>query len=296
MIVHFALPDVQARAITRITDGLTLHAPPNVTVSLDPRAADLVIVPVVGRRDKVADDTDRYRRRGQRYAVLQLVLRSSQKPSAADWVDIWGRAAVVLSYLDLPALCAEDGVVAQFPFYHTALGVDPHVFQPRLVPKRFIIATSGHGWLTESVRECVVAARAVHRTVFHLGRELHRPDVECGTGMSDHELASLYSQCHYVSGLRRIDGFELPAAEGLLCGARPILFDRPHYRRWYDGMADFIPEGPRPQVETALIALFQRGYEKMRAQNLPPSLADRAVAVHRFDWSRISAGFWERVS
>src|SRR5207253_7002977 len=111
--------------------------------------------------------------------------------------------------------------------------------------------------------------------------------VACYSGLSDIQLATLYAQCHYVSGLRRIEGFELPAAEGLLCGARPILFDRDHYRNWYGSLAEYITESDRPGVVAQLVDLFGRQVRTVTAD-------ERNEAVRRFHWPTILNGFWER--
>ena len=91
-----------------------------------------------------------------------------------------------------------------------------------------------------------------------------------------------------MSGLRRIEGFELPAAEGLLCGARPIMFDRPHYRDWFNKWAIFIPEGNREEVLQSLIDVFQQEYR-------PVTLEEIAEARQLFDWQSIINGFWRYI-
>lgn len=104
---------------------------------------------------------------------------------------------------------------------------------------------------------------------------------------SDKELAPYYSTSQYVSGLRRTEGFELPAVEGLFCGARPILFDTPNYRQWYEPFGIFIYEGSRQEVIEQLINIFQGPYQPVTEEEI-------AVAQGRFDWQRIIGGFWER--
>ena len=43
----------------------------------------------------------------------------------------------------------------------------------------------------------------------------------------------------YVAVLRKHEGFEIPGAEALFCGTRPLVFDLPSYR-WYRGHATFL--------------------------------------------------------
>ena len=262
-----------------------------MTLVADPQQADLVIVQVVGRRDGVWRQVSEIQKRRQKWAIVQYVLRSTKTPDTNAWYQIWDGAEVVWSYLDLAALALEDWTEDYFEqsvnFYHAPLGVEPDVFVPRLLEQHITIITSGRAWLTESVRECVLAADAVGGRAVHLGADLRGRSVACYSGLSDIQLATLYAQCHYVSGLRRIEGFELPAAEGLLCGARPILFDRDHYRNWYGSLAEYITESDRPGVVAQLVDLFGRQVRTVTAD-------ERNEAVRRFHWPTILNGFWER--
>lgn len=80
----------------------------------------------------------------------------------------------------------------------------------------------------------------------------------------------------------------MPAAEGLCAGARPICFDAPHYRRWFDGYATFIPEGPFDQVVESLVGVFMDGLNIVTED-------ERRAAVKFFDWKRIIPQVWEAV-
>lgn len=137
------------------------------------------------------------------------------------------------------------------------------------------------------MRECCSAAGRLDRHALHLGEELNSALVDCRTGLTDISLSDLYSRCEFVSGLRRTEGFELPMAEGLLCGARPVTFDRPHYRRWFGSMADYVQESARDGVVDQLTALFRSGPR-------PVTPLEREFAVELFSWERVVRGFWER--
>jgi hypothetical protein len=73
-----------------------------------------------------------------------------------------------------------------------------------------------------------------------------------------------------------------------VCGARPIVFDAPHYRRWYEPWAEFIPEGSGEEVTNALIGVFERGPR-------PVTREERQEANYRFDWANIVPDFWKGV-
>ena len=287
MRVYVSAPTVRSPSLARIEQALASYRPVGVETGWSMSLADLVVVYVIGRQDRVSATTALLRARGQRYAVIQLVLRSTKRPSTSGWRAIWDGAVATWSYLDLNAAIAEDGGVGTAgAFYHAPLGVDANVFtMPTTTDRPYVVLTTGQSALTEGVREAALAG--VGRRVFPLGPPLRIIGAASATGSTDAELANLYGQCEFVCGLRRTEGFELPAAEGLLCGARPVLFDRPHYRTWYDGLAEFIPEGPRPGVVDDLEALFQRGAR-------PVTDEERRMAAERFDWARICGEFWAR--
>lgn len=293
MTVYLQPPITPSKALDRVASALVRHAP--VPVASTSEDADLVVLPVVGRLDHVMRQARAIRANGQRYAVIQFVIRSSKNPNTADWIDLWRGASVVWSYYNLNALCAQDGTKAGFNFYHAPLGVDEIFTLKRKCYEdedRPICLSFARHWLTESHRELVLAGASIGESVWHIGDHVrsHQWCYEMGA-VDDGLLRNTYVQAHFVPGLRRIEGFELPAAEGLVCGAQPILFDAPHYRAWYDGLGcEFISENSRQGVLESLTVLFRRGPIQPRYAHL----AHRREAAYRFDWSRIARGFWER--
>ena len=155
--------------------------------------------------------------------------------------------------------------------------------------KKYVIASSGRAYLTESARECILAAQNVHKRVFHLGSVItDKPNVDFSDGMSDQKLAEKYSACEFVAGLRKKEGFELPVIEGLICGARPIVFARPHYRKWFNDLAEFIPERSRDYIIEDLTYLFKKGAR-------PISKEEKQIALERFNWETIVKKFWKAI-
>lgn len=211
---------------------------------------------------------------------------------------MWQRAKVVWSYYDLIASCKEDGLEpgqkGSFEdlgnFYYAPLGVDATVFKDeRFTTREIEIIASGKHALSEGVRECAFAVKRCGLKMVHLGHELRRgDDIICKTGVSDEELATIYSQCRFVSGLRRVEGFELPIIEGAMCGCRPIVFDRPEMRHWFGDFAVFIKETDRGGVIDQLEAVF-------KGVSRTTTYSERKAIRHKFNWETIVRGFWSRI-
>lgn len=284
----FANDVIRDRAVTRISKALKKFAPDNFLFVDTKEEADLVVLFINGRHTSFANEIEDLTSQGKGVAAVQISIRSTRNPSTKDWLPIWEKANLIWSYYDLKDLCREDNTPTNFNFYHAPLGVD-EVFKEYPTIKEYIIATSGLGYSTESVRECILAADAIGGRVFHVGpRVTNRTNVDFSDGMNDVNLAQKYSACTFVSGLRRKEGFELPVIEGLVCGARPIVFDAPHYRQWFDGLAIFIPEGGRESVVESLTKIF-------RKNQWPVSEVEIVEAKKRFAWEEIVKGFWERI-
>lgn len=276
-------------ALKRVVTALVRYVPYNAKIVANQNAADLVVLHVIGRQDRNRARAEHLRTRGQRYVVIQYCVRSTLRPSTQGWLPLWQGSVLTWSYYDLMALCAEDGTSQDFPFYHAPLGADAAVFYPRQHQRQYIIGTSGYSWVTESVREAGHAAQRTGHLMFHLGHRLNkRSHIVYASGIDDDALAHLLSQCQFVAGLRRTEGFELMAAEGLLCGARPICFNRSHYKQWFAPWAIFIPERSREQVINNLETIFHSGAR-------PVMRAERDAAKICFDWKTIIGGFWNKV-
>lgn len=283
---HYGL----SRAMDRVALALATFAPPDVQVVRNEDDADLVVLHAIGFPE-TQRRVEQLGRQGRRFSIIQYCLRTTQCPSTRSWMPLWTEAESVWSYYDLPGLCSADGLTTEIEepnFYVSPLGGDASVFRESARDRKYTILTSGYVAETEGVREAAVAAERVGGEIFHLGHHLGVPGrVTYAMGIDDKALAAAYSASQFVAGLRRIEGFELPAVEGLLCGARPIMFDRPHYRRWFGGFAEYIKEGTFEEVTDALASLFAAGPR-------PVGEAERMAAAHCFDWESIVRGYWEK--
>jgi D-inositol-3-phosphate glycosyltransferase len=306
MRAFVSAPAGLSRAMTRVANALAEYAPipqpdgSGVQIVKTEAEADLVVLHVIG--EEGITEAKRLHDAGKKYAIIQYCLRSTQKPDTNDWLETWKNAELVWSYYDLYQLCAEDGndgeslgsELVDFNFYHAPLGVDNDKFRHwTSVPKRFEILTSGYVAESECVHEALDAIRHLPNNpkMYHLGPDniftIQDKDrfVKTGLGLDDDTLAQMYSRSRYVAGLRRVEGFELPAAEGLLCGARPICFDKPHYRKWFGTWAEYITEGSPQEVSAQLLAIFQGEYRAVTEQEV-------SDAKKAFDWGFLCGNFW----
>jgi hypothetical protein len=276
------------RGIKRVVDAFKRHLPDEHTLVNDWTEADFVIFHVVGVQNfsptvDLPTQIEMVKKAGKRYAMMQYCLRTTERPEPSFWLPLWAGADVVWSYYDLAAYWCPN-------FYRAPLGVDASVFYPRNEHKVFTIGTSGYVAETEGAQECYDAIRIMGGTQVHLGPALKLgPNFAYRMNISDDDVARLWSQCRFVSGLRRVEGFELPAAEAMLCGVRPILFDRPHYRQWFGEDAYYVHEDTPAIVTEELAAIFTQGY---------PTLSHDAIlrARKRFDWTILMREFWRRVA
>lgn len=262
-----------SQSIHRVAKAMKAHAPKGVTIAASREVADLEVLHVVGWGGVPADLGVRP------YAAIQYCLESTENPDVGEWAArVWQAARVVWSYYWLPT---EN-------LYRAPLGVDGAAFKLRSGGKRYLIGTSGYVAESECIGEIDVAARSLNRAHFHLGPKINGFATVTRNSITDEQLAEEWGACEYVSGLRRIEGFELPAYEGLACGARPIMFDREHHRRWMGDSAIYVEE-----QEPAALVLELR--DVLSRPAFPVTETERADMLERCSWARIVKGFWERV-
>jgi glycosyltransferase involved in cell wall biosynthesis len=281
-------PATLGRGLHRVAHALARYAPPEIEIVRTPEEADLIVLHVIGHGslDGWAFRDD------QKIAAIQYCLLTTEDSRPEAWLPFWQRCTAVWSYYDLfDYMLKREHLLTPDPpfnFYHAPLGVDGDVFFPATpARKRYSIGTSGYVAETEGVKECYAACRALGRDLFHLG-----PPLGLGTGVlymhniGDDDVAELWSQCSFVAGLRRIEGFELPALEGLACGSRPIVFDAPHYRKWFGEHAEYVPEVGFDEVVEAIKEILSKPVR-------PVTPAERSHVLDTFDWKTLVHGFWQ---
>ncbi len=267
--------------ISRAALNIAKYMPKDLEVTTDPDSADLVVIHVNGRHDHNVRYAQKTLARGAKYVVVQYVLGSCRNPNPEEWKDLWDDAKFVWSYYDLGKYIKN--------FYHAPLAADPEKFyvMPE-VEKQYLIGTNGNSYDSECLGEVRMAAYEVNGKVLHVGPEYAKdPMVTTLSNISDDKLRECYNMCRNFSALRRKDGFEMVAIESLLCGVRPIMFDTPNYRQWFDGLVEFIPEGTPAETMREIRGL-------LRTERNPVTLEDINEVKRRFNWEVIIKGFWDR--
>jgi hypothetical protein len=287
-----------SRAMDRVTRAFKEYAPAGVVFVKDVNEADLEVLHAIGypetvERARAAIDA------GREFALIQYCVRSTDHPSAQDWLPVWYVAKMVFSYYDLYRLCDEDHVAVRFSnFVCAPLGIDRAFVQspPNGQARRGILTSGYVSAGSEAIEECWAAASRIGERVVHLGpypvkMGVMSPDADVsvtGPGITDALLRVHYDSVKFVSGLRYVEGFEMPCVEGLARGVRPIVFDRPDMRKWYDGFAIFVKEQSGPRLVQELVDVMHDGTHVTEEE--------RQAALTRFSWERTARSFWGGLS
>lgn len=276
-------PEHLSIAMQRVAIALKRHKPRGIEIVSNPEDAEFHVLHVIA-----PDAVPFAAELGKPYAVLQYCHVSA----GGHWASLWAGAKVVWSYYPLGDEMP-DGPI----FYHAPLGVDGRIFCRSSNDRDIGVMTSGYvtGPGAEPIEEMAIAAESLRLRVRHLGPSIIQGQQKqfgwgwkSVHGISDEVLAAYYGRTRWVSGLRHVEGFELPVIEGLACGARPIVFDRPDMRQWYHEHAMFVPECSGEPLIEALKAVL--------AQTPPPITRDeREKVLATFSWEDFAMGLWKRV-
>jgi hypothetical protein len=285
-----------SHAFRRIASALARYAPSYVEIVADCNDADLVILYAVsldaieaGRKLFLTD---------RKWAVVQCCVGPTICP-VDWWYELWSGAAVVMSYYQLAAMAPN----CQFNFYHAPLGIDDVFKQPQPAQPRNLVITTGYcdGEGAEAISEVWKAVEIVNSLPgqpfalqpLHIGPKHVQGMVNVPSnwhneeGVTDERLAQLYNRAQWTASLRAVEGFELPAAESLACGARPLLFSQSSLKTWYEDLAVYIDECSGQALVDKLVTSMSEPF--------PVSSEERQQAIDKFDWKVIVEGFWRRI-
>lgn len=273
----------RSRGIERVITALIKYKPDHIEIVHSVWEADLIIAHIIGRRDHMTNWLIDLLEHGKHYVVIQYALESTRNPHPEDWLEFWKEAELVWSYYDLKKYIGDK-------LYHAPLAAEPEQFFPvKDTEKRFMVGTSGESYQIECVGEVRHAAWDAQGKTVHIGRPFDAdPNSTYCENVSDDELRLIYNQTDWWSCLRRKDGFELGAVEAMMCGIRPLMFDTPNYRQWYDGLAQFVPECEPSELTGRLKRIFLDGPQ-------PLSEKDLRETKLRFNWMETIDTFWNSV-
>lgn len=285
--VYLEPTGLYSRAMVRIARALEKYAPSQVDIIRDQSQADLTVLYLI----------DHIPIPPYPYAIVQCCLHPT-----GDWSLLWDHenCQVVWSYYDLSNRLTPKSIDK---FYHAPLGIDQtFVDYSHLVDnvERNLVITSGYvsGPGSEPIEESWTAINKAGLKGIHVGPSQIKGMVKypfnwnSREGISDSELANLYRQARYVIALRYVEGFELMAAEGLACGAKPIMFAQTDLVNWYGSLPFYIPECEGETLSDLLTSVMLSGFGNPMME---VSQSQRRAACTRFDWKIICKGFWDRV-
>jgi hypothetical protein len=263
------------KCFTRISQALHKHLKNVEWVSDNP---DLVTIQALGEpQARWLEERDI-----SNVVVFQMNFQTSGV-ALERWVEIWKRAALVVSFIDLPQFA--PGV--EFNFYRTALGAEPDEFPINLtIPRETTLFTTGHIASTECIDAQFEACKLTNRVLVHTGENFNWDTrwYRFLPYMDQPTFANRLARTQYVGGMRLIEGFEMMLVEGAMTGARPITLELPVYD-FYKGLALYV----RPDaVLMDLVRIFQNDYS--------PMTRDEVFDVRdRFSWATIIGKLEEEI-
>lgn len=280
---------LHSRSFLRVADALERYKPSGIEIVTKLRDRNFQLLHVISY--DAIEYARNLRSQGVNYAVIQYCLGTTERPDHSAWYELWHGAQIVWSYYDL----SEDAKLAGFNFYHAPLGVDDVFLSHRTASvRRNRVITTGYvsGPRAEPIEEVWIAAARAGVEAVHIGPSKVEgmstyPSNWRAISPTDKELAELYSTSRRVSGMRHVEGFELPAAEGLVCGCLPIVFDQPAMQKWYGNSVEYVEECHGEELVGKLEVIFG---SSRRKETIGPA-AQAAV----FDWKSICDGFWSRL-
>ena len=261
--------------------GFKTYAPNRIEFIGNPEDADLQILDITRISDKDYLRCDKY-------ILFMHCFGEWSEENPMVYKSLFENALAVYSHLDLASVFPE----LKHKFIRGPWGVDPDKWMksPNSPYKPYIILNTGEIAETEGIKECIVAAENANKKLIHVGTHLPYTNKSYSnvSNLSTRDMRDTYNASLYVSALRRFEGFEKPAMEGLLCGARPICFDTPLYRFWYGDLAEYVPESTEAITSSAIQKIFE-------GERREVTLEEQNLAIEKFGWKNVSINFWNEL-
>jgi len=291
--------------MVRIANALREYCPESVSITDNVESADLIILYVIGSSQIPLAES--YLSQGKQIAIVQCCLKTAGG-TLSEWINLWRKCAIVWSYYDLTSYAIQEYKRASITsieynnyiecvnFYHAPIGIDS-IFKQNISKiqdrERYVI-TTGYvdGTGCEAITDVWKAALSESFRVVHIGGEVARhgefPEaVVRFEDVTDELLRNLYMGADYVFSLRYHEGFELPAAEAISCGTRPVLFVQPDLIHHYGAIPYYLKECQGKELINEIRIMLSLP----RSNCIVPDYLVNQIRF-RFDWQAICKGFW----
>lgn len=239
------MPSGLGIGIHRIAENIKKYTPNQndsgymITYVDHPSKADIQFVYAIG--DGQLEQIIRW---AKPFVLWQICYKTTEKPDI--WKHYWNKDSclALVSYYDLEKDFITDKTKDKYLM--TSLGYDPKVFHNNSDKGRERLYDAiTFGYVDGESGEVIKDLLKPFPKLVHVGGNIGINQMENEgyvriEGIDDGTLSRLYNESRYVGAMRYTEGFELPALEGLACGATPIMFDLDDYKRWFDGYALFV--------------------------------------------------------
>jgi glycosyltransferase involved in cell wall biosynthesis len=269
--------DNWGRAFKKISKAFHDYSPPSVEWVNSPENSDINIVHVVGKGE------ERYLKQLKNKIIIQHCYFTAGIDKV-NYAKYWKDSLLTISFHNLP-----DYTDEKFSFYRMPWGADPNIYNLNNKYYRPIkVFTTGHIAETESIDLVYEAAKKSKHKMYNTGKNfkwdsLHYQYLDF---LPEEGLADLLNHTQFVTGLRKIEGFEIMSIEGLFCGARPIVYDLPTYDLYKEHA---IVIDPNKDIIETLTNIFR---------HYPRSMSDseNRQIIEKFSWENIVKRMFKRIN
>lgn len=262
--------------------GFKSYAPIKYEFIKDSNVADFQILDITRISDK-------YYLRCDKYILFFHTFGEWAEEDPSEYYELFKNAMLVYSHIDLAPMYP---MIEKNKFMLGPWGTQPDLWfkKEHLKNDTYQIFCTGEIPSTEGIRECIAACDSLHKKLLHVGYDFNYRNYSYTNrnNLSANEMNEEYNNSKWVSALRRIEGFEKPAIEGLLCGARPICFDTPLYRYWYGDLARYVKEGTEQETYEDILRVMKNEYA-------PVTKEEMERAIKKFAWFYVAGNFWKRI-
>ena len=264
-------------AFKRISKAFHDYSPSNIQWKEYAGSADVVMVHVVGTGE--IPIIEKVLKAGKKIIIVAHIYRTGGN---IDWETLLPEAILSVSFHDFKSY---------FPnlncnFYSTPWGVDNTIIYDMNIPKTRKILSTGYVADTECLDKLYQACVNTNNFMYHTGKNfefgekyVHIP------WLNDQGFNTMLNSVQYTSCLRDIEGFEMMGAEGLFCGARPIVPDLPTYD-WYEDFGYYV------DMQKDIV----KQLEDLLLLTPPVPKEDEMQRIRElFDWKNIVPSIFERI-